>query len=261
MAVTFVKYFYRSQAAVPTLTMKKIIIAIDGYSACGKSTTAKAVARKLGYAYIDTGAMYRAVTLYFLDNYVTLTNPAEVSRALEKINITFIRSEKENNNHTYLNGLDVEQEIRKMYISDKVSEVSAIAAVRHAMVSQQQQMGRKKGLVMDGRDIGTRVFPNAELKIFMTSDLEIRSRRRQEELLAKDELVDLDDVKQNLTHRDSIDTTRAESPLTQAKDAILLDNSYLSVEQQVQIVTDLARRRIELATQQEDALKHSQPLN
>lgn len=223
---------------------KKIIIAIDGYSACGKSTTAKAVARDLGYAYIDTGAMYRAVTLYFLEHYVSLTNPAEVARALDNIHITFVRSERENNNHTYLNGLDVEEEIRKMYISDMVSEVSALPQVRHAMVAQQQRMGRKKGLVMDGRDIGTRVFPDAELKIFMVSDMEIRSQRRQQEFLEKGQLLDVEEVKRNLAHRDHIDTTRAESPLTKAPDAVLLDNSYLSVDQQVDIVVRLARERI-----------------
>lgn len=229
---------------MPSHASKKIIIAIDGYSACGKSTTAKAVARQLGYAYIDTGAMYRAVTLYFLEHYVSLTNPAEVQKALDEIHITFVRSEKENNNHTYLNGLDVEEEIRKMYISDQVSEVSALPLVRHAMVAQQQRMGRKKGLVMDGRDIGTRVFPEAELKIFMTSDMDIRAQRRQQEFLEKEQIVDLDEVKRNLSHRDHIDTTRAESPLTKAPDAILLDNSYLTVPEQVEIVAKLARERI-----------------
>lgn len=224
--------------------MKKIIVAIDGYSACGKSTTAKAVAKKLGYAYIDTGAMYRAVTLYFLQNFVTLTNHAEVERALGEIHISFIRSEKTNENETYLNGLNVEDEIRKMYISDQVSEVSALPEVRHAMVAQQQRMGRKKGLVMDGRDIGTRVFPEAELKIFMTSDMDVRAHRRQQELLAKGQLISLEEVKENLSHRDHIDTTRKESPLTQATDAILLDNTHLSVEEQVAFVKQLAAERI-----------------
>lgn len=224
--------------------MKKIIVAIDGYSACGKSTTAKAVAKKLGYAYIDTGAMYRAVTLYFLQNFVTLTNHAEVERALSEIHISFIRSEKTNENETYLNGLNVEDEIRKMYISDQVSEVSALSEVRHAMVAQQQRMGRKKGLVMDGRDIGTRVFPEAELKIFMTSDMDVRAHRRQQELLSKGQLISLEEVKENLSHRDHIDTTRKESPLTQATDAILLDNTHLSVEEQVAFVKQLATERI-----------------
>ncbi len=229
--------------------MKKIIIAIDGYSACGKSTTAKAVAKHLGYAYIDTGAMYRAVTLHFLRNFVTLTNHAEVERALAEVHISFIRSEKTNENETYLNGLNVEEEIRKMYVSDQVSEVSALPEVRHAMVAQQQRMGRKKGLVMDGRDIGTRVFPEAELKIFMTSDMDVRAHRRQQELLAKGQLISLEEVKDNLCHRDHIDTTRKESPLTQAEDAILLDNTSLSVEQQVDFVTACAQERLKALAQ------------
>ena len=224
--------------------MKKIIIAIDGYSACGKSTTAKAVAKHLGYAYIDTGAMYRAVTLHFLRSFVTITNHAEVERALSEVHISFIRSEKTNENETYLNGLNVEEEIRKMYVSDQVSEVSALPEVRHAMVAQQQRMGRKKGLVMDGRDIGTRVFPDAELKIFMTSDMDVRAHRRQQELLAKGQLISLEEVKENLAHRDHIDTTRKESPLTQAADAILLDNTNLSVEEQVSFVTTSAQERL-----------------
>jgi cytidylate kinase len=224
--------------------MKKIIVAIDGYSACGKSTTAKVVANALGYAYIDTGAMYRAVTLYFLRNFVTLTNHTEVLKALADIHITFHRSEKTNANETYLNGLNIEHEIRQMYISDKVSEVSALPEVRHAMVAQQKLMGKKKGLVMDGRDIGTHVFPEAELKIFMTADMQIRAHRRQQELLEKGQLVSLETVVENLAHRDYIDTHRKESPLVQAGDAILLDNSYLSVDEQVNFVIHTAKERI-----------------
>ena len=225
--------------------MKKIIVAIDGYSACGKSTTAKEVARQLHYAYIDTGAMYRAVTLYFTENYISLTNPAEVLRALENIHISFMRNEHTRQNETYLNGLSVEEQIRNLSISDRVSEVSALPEVRHAMVAQQQKMGRRKGLVMDGRDIGTRVFPEAELKIFMTSDMDVRSRRRQQEYLYKEQLVDLEEVRRNLAHRDHIDTTRKESPLTQAEDAILLDNTHITVPEQVDFVLKLARDRIE----------------
>lgn len=170
--------------------MKKIIIAIDGYSACGKSSTAKAVASILGYSYIDTGAMYRAVTLYFLQNFVSLTNPNEIENALKEIEIEFRHNPKTQKSDTYLNGINVEQEIRQMTVSDKVSEVSAISQVRRFLVAQQQKMGKKKGIVMDGRDIGTVVFPEAELKIFMTAEMTVRAKRRQDELLEKGELVD-----------------------------------------------------------------------
>jgi cytidylate kinase len=224
--------------------MKKIIVAIDGYSACGKSTTAKAVAKTLGYAYIDTGAMYRAVTLHFLRNFVTLTNHNEVEKALNDIHITFQRSEKTNLNETFLNGLNVEQQIRQMYISELVSEVSALPEVRHAMVAQQKAMGKHKGLVMDGRDIGTHVFPHAELKIFMTAEMPIRAHRRQQELLNNGQLVSIEAVIENLTHRDYIDTTRKESPLVQAEDALLLDISHLLVEEQVAFVVERAKAKI-----------------
>jgi cytidylate kinase len=165
--------------------MPKIIVAIDGYSSCGKSTTAKLVARQLNYPYIDTGAMYRAVTLYFIQNHISLTNPKEIENALSKVHISFRRHPELGRNDTYLNGLNVEDEIRKMYVSEQVSEVSAIAEVRHALVAQQQRMGKTKGIVMDGRDIGTVVFPQAELKIFMTADPHIRAQRRQLELMEK----------------------------------------------------------------------------
>lgn len=220
--------------------LKKIIIAIDGYSSCGKSSTAKLVASKLGYGYIDTGAMYRAVTLYFHENYVNLTNPKEVEAALDQIQISFMHNIKTNDNETFLNGVNVEKEIRKMYISNMVSEVSAHASVRYAMVTQQQRMGRKRGIVMDGRDIGTRVFPEAELKIFMNADLEIRAMRRQEEMLEKNQIIDLDEVIQNLLHRDNIDTSRKESPLIKAPDAHLIDTSYMTLEEQVDVVVNLA---------------------
>jgi len=227
--------------------MKKIIVAIDGYSACGKSTTAKAVAKKLGYAYIDTGAMYRAVTLYFIQNFIALTNPAEINKALEAIDISFHRSEKTNANETYLNGLNVEHIIRQMYISDRVSEVSALPEVRRAMVAQQKAMGKRKGLVMDGRDIGTHVFPHAELKIFMTSAMQIRAQRRQQELLQNGQMVSLEAVVENLAHRDYIDTTRKESPLVMAPNALLLDNSYITPEDQVVYVWERAQERIAAA--------------
>jgi CMP/dCMP kinase len=223
--------------------MKKIIIAIDGYSACGKSTTAKLVANRLQYSYIDTGAMYRAVTLFFCQNYVSFTDPHAVKQALSQIHIDFIFNAKTSLNETYLNGLNVEEEIRKMYISEKVSEVSAVPAVRKAMVEQQQKMGKKRGLVMDGRDIGTRVFPDAELKIFMTADLLVRARRRQEELMEKEELVALEDIIKNLQMRDQIDTTRSESPLKMAEDAYLLDTTHMAVEEQIDFVINLANQK------------------
>lgn len=209
-----------------------MVIAIDGYSACGKSTTAKEVARILGYRYIDSGAMYRAVTLYFLDNHVSLSNPKEILKALSQIHIAFKVNSK-GMSETYLNNLNVEKEIRKMRISEKVSPVSAIKDVRVAMVEQQRRMGKEKAIVMDGRDIGTVVFPNAELKFFMTADMVVRAIRRQKELLENDRLVDLDEVIENIAQRDKIDTTRKESPLRQAPDAIVIDTTHITVEEQV----------------------------
>jgi CMP/dCMP kinase len=222
----------------------KIIIAVDGYSSCGKSTTAKGVAAQLGYAYIDTGAMYRAVTLYFYQNHVSLTNPKEVSKALENIKIDFRRDPETGRNETYLNGLNVEDEIRKLYIANMVSEVSAISDVRRAMVSQQQRMGRNKGIVMDGRDIGTVVFPTAELKIFMTADPLVRAERRQIELLAKGDMLDVQEILTNIQHRDHIDTTRADSPLRQAHDAILIDTTGMTLDGQIQLVSELVENKI-----------------
>ena len=224
--------------------MPKIVIAIDGYSSCGKSTTAKAVAARMGYGYIDTGAMYRAVSLYFIQERVLLSSHRDVMLALEQVHISFKNNPRTGKNETCLNGLNVEEEIRKMYISNIVSEVSAIPEVRWAMVAQQQKMGRRRGLVMDGRDIGTKVFPDAEVKVFMTADTYTRARRRQQELLAKGELVNLEEIIQNLEKRDFIDTTRAESPLVQAPDAILLDTSFMTIEEQVDWVIELADRRL-----------------
>jgi cytidylate kinase len=220
--------------------MKKIIIAIDGYSACGKSTTAKIVASKLGYAYIDTGAMYRATTLYFHQHYVNITDPKAIHKALENINITFIYNPKANRNETYLNGLNVEDEIRKMYISEQVSEVSAIKEVRKYMVALQQKMGKKKGLVMDGRDIGTAVFPSAELKIFMQADMHVRAFRRQQELLEKKQVVGIEEIIENITKRDLLDTTREEGPLRKAEDAYVLDTTHMTVDEQVDFVINLS---------------------
>lgn len=220
--------------------MNKIIIAVDGYSSCGKSTTAKRVAARLGYAYIDTGAMYRAVTLYFLEHHVTLTNDKEVEKALDNIQIEFRRNPNDGRNETFLNGLNVEDEIRKLYIANQVSEVSAIAAVRHAMVAQQRRMGKSKGVVMDGRDIGTVVFPNAELKVFMTADPLIRATRRQIELMEKGEVLDLEEILENIRKRDHIDTTRKESPLRRADDAVDIDTSFMTLDEQVETVCLLA---------------------
>lgn len=224
--------------------MPKIIIAVDGYSSCGKSTTAKGVASYLGYAYIDTGAMYRAVTLYFYTHHVSLTNPKEIVKALENIKIDFRRNPETGRNETYLNGLNVEDEIRKLYIANWVSEVSAVSEVRRAMVAQQQRMGKARGVVMDGRDIGTVVFPDAELKVFMTADPEIRAQRRQIELLAKGEMLDLAEILQNIRKRDYIDTTRADSPLKQAEGAIWVDTSFMTLDEQIELVTHLADEKI-----------------
>ncbi|WP_161890213.1 (d)CMP kinase [Pontibacter russatus] len=229
--------------------MKKIVIALDGYSSCGKSTTAKLVAAQLGYAYIDTGAMYRAVTLYFLRHHVSLTNQKEIKEALENIDIDFHYNPKTGRNEVFLNGLNVEDEIRKMYISNQVSEVSVVPEVRRAMVAQQQKMGRKRGVVMDGRDIGTAVFPDAEVKIFMTADVDTRARRRQEELLEKKQLVNLDEIRENLQKRDHIDSTRKESPLRRAEDAHLLDTSHMTIDEQVEFVMERVASNI-LSTQE-----------
>jgi cytidylate kinase len=219
------------------MNLKKIVIAIDGYSACGKSTTAKQVAAILGYKYIDSGAMYRAVTLYFIDHHVALTNPKEVSKALQNIHITFVVNAK-NISETFLNGLNVEKEIRKMRVSERVSEISAVRDVRVALVEQQRKL--EKGVVMDGRDIGTVVFPQAELKFFMTADILVRAFRRQREFLQRDQLVDLDEVVDNLIQRDKIDTTRTESPLVQAKDAVVIDTTHITIDEQVDEVVRLA---------------------
>lgn len=214
---------------------KRITIAIDGYSSTGKSTMAKALARRLGYAYIDTGAMYRAVTLYSLNQGLfdgDVVDVAALEGRLRDVNITF-RANDEGRSETYLNGENVEREIRSMRVSDKVSIIAAIGAVRRDMVRQQQAMGRDKGIVMDGRDIGTVVFPDAELKVFVTADPMVRAQRRYDELRAKgDTATTLEQVLHNVTERDRIDTTRAESPLRQADDALVLDNSHLSVEEQ-----------------------------
>ncbi|MBC6988150.1 MULTISPECIES: (d)CMP kinase [Hymenobacter] len=218
--------------------MKQIVIAIDGYSSCGKSTTAKAVAAELGYAYIDTGAMYRAVTLYLLERQIAFDDLPRIEQALHDIHISFKRNRRTGRNELCLDGEIREDEIRQMRISNSVSEVSVIPAVRHALVRQQQRMGRKRGVVMDGRDIGTTVFPDAEVKVFMTADVLTRARRRQEELALNGESVELDDIVENLRKRDHIDSTRAESPLRRAADAVLLDTTHITIDEQVDFVLE-----------------------
>ncbi len=212
------------------------IIAIDGYSSCGKSTLAKALAERLRYLYIDSGAMYRAVTLYFIRHAVPIVRTEAVAAALAQVHIDF--HIEPGNTRISLNGEDVSDEIRQMHVSDYVSEVSAIKAVREAMVAQQQRMGKDKNVVMDGRDIGTTVFPDAYLKIFMTADPKVRAERRYVELKGKGEDITLEEVFENLAHRDYIDTTRAESPLVRADDAIILDNTELDQAAQLQFVLD-----------------------
>ena len=220
--------------------MEKIVIAIDGYSACGKSTTARAVAQLMQYTYIDTGAMYRAVTLYFLEHYVNLTDPKQIDEAIEKIDLEFIHTDPKQDCQIFLNGINVSERIREMEVSENVSQVSAIAAVRKKMVAQQRKLGKKKGVVMDGRDIGTVVFPGAELKIFMTAALEVRAARRQQELLERGYLINLDQIKENLSKRDELDTKREISPLTKAKDAFVIDTTHITFTEQVEEIINLA---------------------
>ncbi|MFP4096166.1 MAG: (d)CMP kinase [Cyclobacteriaceae bacterium] len=224
--------------------MQDIIIAIDGYSGCGKSSTAKAVAKALDYTYLDSGAMYRAATLYFLKHQVPLHDEKAVEKALEAVNITFGRDEESGNNETYLNGENVEEEIRKMEVSANVSQVSAIPMVRFKMVKQQRALGAARRVVMDGRDIGSHVFPDAELKIFMTADLEVRARRRQYELRDKGNEVSLQEIKENLAKRDQIDSSRDQSPLIRVPDAIEIDTSRLSFQEQVNKALELAKSKI-----------------
>ena len=221
---------------------KKIVIALDGFSSCGKSTTARHVAAVLHYAFVDSGAMYRAVALYFHRNEISLLDLNQVANALKEIEITFVFNPAKQSSDTYLNGENVENEIRMMFISDMVSQVSALPIVRHAMVALQQKMGEKKGIVMDGRDIGTVVFPKAELKIFMTAEPHIRAQRRKLELLQKGEDLPLEEIVENLRKRDEIDSNRSEGPLKRAVDAIDLDTSFRSMDEQVEFVLEQVRR-------------------
>lgn len=215
--------------------MKKIIVAIDGYSSCGKSTLARYLAKAVKYKYIDSGAMYRAVTFFCLENGLFIGNrldEAALKEYIHQIHISFTYNETTGKSDTYLNGRNVEKEIRSMAVADSVSPVATVDFVREALVRQQQAMGKNKSIVMDGRDIGTVVFPNAELKIFVTARPEIRAQRRQAELASKGEAVSLEEVMKNLETRDLIDSTRKDGPLRQAIDAVVLDNSEMTVEEQ-----------------------------
>ena len=210
---------------------KNIVIAIDGYSSCGKSTIAKALAKKLRFIYIDSGAMYRAVTLYFLRNNIALNDDEAIQNALSDIHLNFHSLDYQS--HITLNNEEVSEEIRQMPVSENVSHVSAIRDVRVEMVRQQQRMGKSKNIIMDGRDIGTVVFPDADLKLFMTADPKIRAERRYNELMLKDEEVTMEEVFDNIAHRDYLDTTRKESPLVRADDAIILDNTSMDQAEQL----------------------------
>lgn len=227
--------------------MKKITIAIDGFSSCGKSTMAKDLAREIGYIYIDSGAMYRAVTLYCIENDLFTEeniNEEKLKEDIKNIQISFLLDPNTQRPQTYLNGENVEDRIRTMEVSSRVSPVAALGFVREALVKQQQEMGKGKGIVMDGRDIGTAVFPDAELKIFVTASAEIRAQRRYDELKAKGQEASFDEILNNVKERDHIDMTREVSPLRQAEDAILLDNSHLTIEEQKQWLQEQYQKAI-----------------
>ncbi len=215
---------------------------MDGFASCGKSTLAKGIAKALNYAYIDTGAMYRAVTLYCIENEVDITDNDAIQSALDAIDIRFKTIAGKNT--AFLNGKDVEEDIRKMAVNKRVSEVAAISLVRREMVRQQQEMGKEKGVILDGRDIGTVVFPDAELKLFMTANIKVRTQRRLLELQAKGQTVSPKEIAENLQHRDHIDSTRADSPLKQADDAIVIDNSNITESEQLAMCLALVNLRI-----------------
>ena len=223
--------------------VNKIIIAIDGYSATGKSTTAKRVAEALDYIFVDTGAMYRAVTLHCLRNGIEVEKETpELLEALDRIELTFVYDHAAKRSNMHLNGENVEGEIRSMAVSSVVSEVAAIPVVRRAMVKQQQAMGKEPGIVLDGRDIGTVVFPDAELKIFMTASLEKRIQRRQLQMKLKGVQLGMDEIRENLQHRDHIDSTRSDSPLRRAEDALVLDTTLMTIDQQVNFVLEYVEK-------------------
>lgn len=223
---------------------KKIIITIDGWSSCGKSTLAKQLAKELGYVYIDSGAMYRTITLYFLRNHTDWTDKTEVQKALDNITIEFISNHKTGQTEMHLNGENVEYVIRDLLVAEKVSDIAAIKEVREFAVARQRQLGEKKGIVMDGRDIGTVVFPAAELKIFMTADNSIRVQRRFRELYEKNPNITIEEVKNNLEMRDYVDSHREVSPLRQAKDALILDNSNITEKEQLSRALEWALKKI-----------------
>ena len=226
--------------------MGKITIAIDGYSSCGKSTIAKGIAKKLGYIFIDSGAMYRAVTLYCMENNVVKAgkfNEQDVIAALGNINLKFKANPQNQVSEIYLNGKNVEKDIRGMDVSNLVSPISAIKEVRTKVIALQRDLGKAKGIVMDGRDIGTNVFPDAELKLFMTADENVRAQRRWKELDAKGVKVSVEEVKKNIAERDHEDTHREHNPLRQAKDAVVLDNTNMTLDEQLDLAMKLTRER------------------
>jgi cytidylate kinase len=229
---------------VKLFKMKKLIIAIDGYSSCGKSTTAKLVARELEYVFIDSGAMYRAVTHYLIEHDIASTELEKIHQALPNIQLDFRSTENSVLPIIHLNGICIEDAVRSPAIANVVSEYSAVSIIRKAMVKQQQLMGLSGGVVMDGRDIGTIVFPDAELKIFLTADIDIRVKRRALELSTKGYTVSDAEIKKNLLHRDFVDTTRLEGPLRKADDAMVIDTSHLSIEDQVSKVLQYANEKI-----------------
>ena len=224
--------------------MKKIIITIDGYSSCGKSTLARELAEELGYVFIDSGAMYRAITLYFLRNHINWTESEEVQKALNKINLHFSFNSDTDRYDMFLNNENVEYLIRDMVIAEKVSDISALKEVREFAVAAQRKIGNDKGIVMDGRDIGTTVFPDAELKIFMTADPAVRVERRYAEIFAKNPNIAYDEIRANLEMRDHIDTHRQFSPLRRAADAIVLNNSNLTMTDQLKLAMGWVKERM-----------------
>lgn len=224
--------------------MKPIIITVDGWSSCGKSTLARQLAKELNYIFIDSGAMYRAITLYFIRENIDIEDHMSVKDALRNIHLAFKLNGVDGNNEIWLNGENVEMSIRNMSVAQKVSQVAALREVREFAVAKQKEIGSQKGIVMDGRDIGTAVFPDAELKIFMTASIPVRVNRRYRELLQKDPQISIEEVRKNLEHRDHMDSTREISPLTKADDAIVLDNSELSQDEQFKIALGWAREKM-----------------
>lgn len=223
---------------------RKINIAIDGHSSCGKGTLAKALAKELNYLFIDSGAMYRAVTLFMLKNKIRPDNHVEIASALKEIQINFKYNKESNRYETYLNKENVEQEIRELAVAENVSYYSEVSQIRQFLVKQQQEIGKNKGVVMDGRDIGTVVFPDAELKIFMTADVNTRAERRYKEMAELGKDVSIDAIRKNLTERDKIDSNRIDSPLQLAKDALLMDNSHLNKQEQFEIAMNWVKEKL-----------------